>query len=230
LVATPLIERYRLLAGEAAAGAFMEYVRALVEERRSAPGDDLLSALIAAEDAGDRLAEEELVATVVFLFSAGHQTTRDLIANGLLGLLRHPDQWTRLLDDQSLVPAAVEECLRYDPPVTMFPRRALEDTTIGGIAIAAGEQVYVSISAANRDPARFLDPDRFDLSREDNEHVAFGGGIHYCLGAALARAEAQIVLGTLLRRYPHLELADPTIEWRDTLTFRGPATLYVAPV
>jgi cytochrome P450 len=111
----------------------------------------------------------------------------------------------------------------------MFPRRALEDTAIGGTAIAAGEQVYVSISGANRDPARFPDPDRFDLSRPDNEHVAFGGGIHYCLGAALARAEAQIILSTLVRRYPRLELAGPSIEWRDTLAFRGPVALNVAP-
>jgi pimeloyl-[acyl-carrier protein] synthase len=224
----PLIDPDRLVAGEVAAGQFMEYVRALVRERRGAPGDDLLSALIAAEEAGDRLAEDELVATVVFLFSAGHQTTRDLVGNGLLALLNHPDQWERLLDDRSLVPAAVEECLRYDSPVTLFPRRALEDTALGGSAIGAGEQVYVSISGANRDPARFPDPDRFDLARGDNEHVAFGGGIHYCLGAALARTEAQIILGTLLDRYPQLQLAENAIEWRDTLAFRGPVALHVS--
>jgi cytochrome P450 len=224
----PLIDADRLVAGEAAAGQFMNYVRALVGERRGAPGDDLLSALIAAEETGDRLAEDELVATVVFLFSAGHQTTRDLVGNGLLALLHHPDQWERLIDDRSLVPAAVEECLRFDSPVTMFPRRALEDTDIGGTAISAGEQVYVSISGANRDLARFPNPDRFDLTRGDNEHVAFGGGIHYCLGAALARAEAQILFGTLLDRYPRLQLADNAIQWRETLAFRGPVALHIS--
>lgn len=125
-------------------------------------------------------------------------------------------------------PAAVEECLRYDPPVTMVLRRALEDTSVGGTPIAAGEQILASISAANRDPARFPDPDRFNLDRGDNEHLAFGGGIHYCLGASLARIEAQIILSTLLRRYPHLALTEDTIEWRDTQAFRGPVALHVS--
>ena len=224
----PVIAPERLSVAEAAAAAFMDYVRALVRERRGTPGDDLLSALIAAEESGDHLTEDELVATVVFLFSAGHQTTRDLVGNGLLALLRHPQQWQRLGANPSLLPAAVEESLRYDPPVTMTSRRALEQTTIGEIAIAADDRVVVSLSAANRDPARFPDPDRFDLERPNNEPLAFGGGIHDCLGAGLARIEAQIIFGTLLRRYPRLQLAEENIQWRDTFLFRGPVALHVS--
>jgi cytochrome P450 len=206
----------------------MGYVKALAKERRTALGGDLLSALIGAEENGERLTEEELAATVVFLFSAGHSTTRDLVSSGLLALLRYPDQWQRLIRDPSLVPAAIEECLRYDSPIAMLPRRALEETTIGGVRIAAGEQLFVSISAANRDPARFADPDHFEVGRPDNEHLAFGGGIHYCLGAALARTEAQIIFHTLLRRYPDLELAQDEIQWRETISFRGPLALRVS--
>jgi hypothetical protein len=224
---TPFLTPDRLAAGERAAGEFMGYIADLVQERRGTLGDDLLSALITAEESGDRLAEDELVANVLFLFSAGHQTTRDLVGNGLLALLRHPEQWRRLAGDPSLIPAAVEECLRYDSPVTLTLRTAREDTVVGGTPIAAGEGLFVSIGAANRDPARFPDPDRFDLDRHDNEHLAFGGGIHYCLGAALARAEAQIIFGTLLRRYPHLELAEDVIRWRETPAFRGPVALQV---
>jgi hypothetical protein len=224
----PVIHPDRLAAGEKACDEFMGYVKALAKERRTALGGDLLSALIGAEENGERLTEEELAATVVFLFSAGHSTTRDLVSSGLLALLRYPDQWQRLIRDPSLVPAAIEECLRYDSPIAMLPRRALEETTIGGVRIAAGEQLFVSISAANRDPARFADPDHFEVGRPDNEHLAFGGGIHYCLGAALARTEAQIIFHTLLRRYPDLELAQDEIQWRETISFRGPLALRVS--
>jgi len=224
----PIIAPDRLATGEAAAGAFMAYVRDLIAERREALGDDLLSALITAEADGDRLTEDELVAMIVFLFSAGHQTTRDLVGNGLLALLQHRDQWQRLLAQPALLPAAIEECLRYDPSVTMFFRRALQDTHIGDTPIPAGDRIFVSISAANRDPARFDDPDRFDLDRRDNEHLTFGGGIHYCLGAALARVEAHIIFATLLRRCPGIELTEDVIQWRDTPAFRGPIALRVA--
>ena len=206
----------------------MSYIRDLIAHRRAAPAGDLLSALIAAEEHGDRLSIDELIANVVFLFSAGHQTTRDLVGNGLLGLLRHPDQKDRVAGDPSRLPALVEECLRYDPSVTATTRMAREDTTIAGTPIAAGDQLLLSISGANRDPARFPDPDRFDVDRPSNEPLSFGGGIHYCLGAALARTEAQIVFGTLLRRYPKLELAEHTVHWRETWIFRGPVRLQVS--
>ncbi len=228
LLLGPAVSPERLAIGEAAAARFMAYVRDLVRARRGRLGDDMLSALISAEDEGARLAQEELVATVVFLFSAGHQTTRDLIGNGLLGLLRHPDQWRHLTADSSLLPTAVEECFRYDSPVTFITRRALADSTIRGKEIPAGDLLWVSISAANRDPLRFVHPDRFDLDRADNDHLAFGGGIHYCLGAALARVEAQLAFGALLRRHPHLELVDGAVEWRETIAFRGPVALRVS--
>jgi cytochrome P450 len=206
----------------------MAYVRDLIEQRRAGLADDLLSALIAAEEHGDRLSLDELIANVVFLFSAGHQTTRDLVGNGLLALLQHPDQKRLVAADPSRLPALVEECLRYDPSVTATTRRARADTTIAGTPIAAGEQLILSIGGANRDPARFPDPDRFDIDRPKNEPLSFGGGIHYCLGAALARAEAQVVFGTLLRRYPALELAEQAVQWRETWIFRGPVSLRVA--
>jgi len=224
----PGVPPHRLAAGEAAAAEFMAYVRDLIEHRRATPTDDLLNALILAEEHGDRLSIDELIANVVFLFSAGHQTTRDLVGNGLLALLRHPDLKRRVAGDPSRLPALVEECLRYDPSVTATPRRAQENTTIAGTLIAAGDRLILSISGANRDPARFPDPDRFDIDRPSNEPLAFGGGIHYCLGAALARTEAQIVFGTLLRRYPDLELAEQTVRWRETWIFRGPLSLQVS--
>ncbi len=219
---------HRLTAGEVAAAEFMAYIRDLIEHRRATPTDDLLNALIVAEEHGDRLSTDELIANVVFLFSAGHQTTRDLVGNGLLALLRCPDVKRRVAGDPSLLPALVEECLRFDPSVTATLRRAREDTTIAATPIAAGDRVILSLSGANRDPARFPDPDRFDIDRPNNEPLAFGGGIHYCLGAALARTEAQIVFGTLLRRYPKLELEEQTVQWRETWIFRGPVALQVS--
>jgi cytochrome P450 len=146
-----------------AAGEFMEYIRALVVKRRSAPSDDLLCALIAAEEGGGRLSEDELVATVLFLFTAGHQTTRDLTGNGLVALFQHPEQLRRLRADLALIPDAVEECLRYDPPVMRVPAKCLEETSLGNRTFAAGDEIYAALSAANRDPARFPEPDRFDI-------------------------------------------------------------------
>jgi hypothetical protein len=224
----PPVPPDRLHTGEAAAADFMTYVRALIEERRARPEEDLLSALLTAEEHGDRLTIDELIANVVFLFSAGHQTTRDLVGNGLLALLRQADQKSRVAADPSSLPALVEECLRYDPSVTATPRRAREDTVIAGVRIAAGDRLILSISGANRDPARFPDPDRFDVDRPNNEPLTFGGGIHYCLGASLARTEAQIIFGALLRRFPTLQLAEEPVRWRETWIFRGPVALHVS--
>ena len=214
-------------AANKAAGEFMSHVRALVTRRRAMPGEDLLTALIAAEEDGQRLSEDELSATVVFMFSAGHSTTRDLVGSGLLAFMNNRDQWERLVSDPSIVSGAVEECLRYAPSITLFGRRALQDTVLAGTPISSGEAAFVSIAAANRDPRRFLDPERFDIGRADNEHVTFGGGIHYCLGAMLARAEAQIIFSTLARRYPKMELAQQETEWRGTISFRGPKAVRV---
>jgi len=200
---------------------FAEYFRPLVEDRRREPGNDLLSALIAAEEAGDRLSEEELFANAILLIGAGHETTTNLIGNGLLALLRNPPELERLKRSPELIEGAVEELLRYDSPVQMSGRKAKEDLKVGNEKIAAGERVLVLIGAANRDPDRFADPDRVDVARSDNEHLTFGGGVHYCLGASLARAEGQIAIGTLLRRLDALELACEAPEWRETITLRG---------
>jgi cytochrome P450 len=200
----------------------------LIPERRKDPRPDLLSALIAAEEAGDRLSEGELLATCNLLFVAGHETTVNLIGNGLLALLRHPDQLEMLRKDPSLIEGGVEELLRYDGPVQRTGRIAHTEVEIGGKEIARGEIVVALIGAANRDPAQFPDPDRLDITRGATHHIAFGWGIHFCLGAPLARVEAQIAIDTLLRRLPGLALATSTPEWRDTSVLRGLKALPVA--
>jgi hypothetical protein len=206
--------------GRVARQALGDYFRRLLPERRQHPRDDLLSLLITAEEQGDTLTEGELLATCILLFIAGHETTVNLIGNGLLALLHHPDQLRRLAGDPALVPTAVEELLRYDSPVQRTARITNADVEIGGHPIGKGSMVVAAIGAANRDPAQFADPDRLDITRRDNRHVAFGFGIHFCLGAPLARVEGQIALGTLLRRMPALAMAGSP-EWRESSTLRG---------
>ncbi|HEY7539306.1 MAG TPA: cytochrome P450 [Methylomirabilota bacterium] len=205
----------------AARHAISDYFRELIGQRRAAPRGDLLSALIAAEEAGDKLNEEELLATCILILIAGHETTVNLIGNGVLALLRHPAELSRLRATPGLVTTAVEELLRYDGPVQRTARVASDDATIGGHTIHKGEMVMPFIGAADRDPAQFSEPDRLDLSRADNRHIAFGWGIHFCLGAPLARVEGQIAIETLVRRLPRLELVTETIEYRQSLTLRG---------
>jgi len=204
-------------------------IEELVEERRRTPGDDLLTALLQAEEEGQRLTREELVANVIFLFSAGHQTTRDTFAMGLLALLRHPDQYATLVADPSLAAVATEECLRYDAPVSLALQQALVDVELAGEAISAGDMVMLVLPAANRDPRRFEEPDRFWIERPDNHHLAFSGGPHLCLGAPLARLEVSVLLEAVARRFPHLELASEELTWRDSSVFRGPVALWVRP-
>lgn len=200
---------------------FVQYFNELIEQRRRAPGDDLLSALIAVEADGDRLTHEELVITGLFLLIAGHETTVNLIGNGMLALLRHPDQLARLRDDPSLDRNAVEELLRYDSPVQLTQRVTLDELRIGDVTIPARQQVIPLLGAANRDPATFAEPDRLDLGRANaRQHVAFGGGAHFCLGAPLARLEGEIALSSLVRRFATLEL-DGTPVRRPTFTLRG---------
>ncbi len=201
--------------------ALADYFRGLIAERRAAPRDDMLSALIAAEEAGDKLNEEELLATCILLLVAGHETTVNLIGNGTLALLRHPDQLRTLRENPGLIGTAVEELLRFDGPVQRTARIPSEDITIGGQTIGKGEMVMPFLGAADRDPAQFPDPDRLDITRADNRHIAFGMGIHFCLGAPLARMEGQIAINTLLARLPKLSLATDRPQFRQSLTLRG---------
>ena len=211
-----------------AAFAFAMYLMPLFEERRRQPRDDLISGLVAAEVEGERLGPDELLTTCVLLLTAGHETTMNLIGNGLLALLRNPDQLAALRDDPGLGRSAVDELLRYDSPVQLTARTALADTDVGGRTVGKGEQVVALLGAANHDPAVFDDPDRLDLTRPDaNRHLSFGAGHHFCLGAALARLEAEIAL-TALVRLPGLELATDDVEWRDSQTLRGLQALPVA--
>jgi cytochrome P450 len=205
----------------------LDYFRDVIAERRQTPRDDLLSRLIAAEEQGDRLTEGELLITCNLLFVAGHETTVNLIGNGVLTLLNHPEELARLRADPTLLPGAVEELLRYDSPVQRTGRMTNTDVELHGRKIAKGSLVVTAIGAANRDPAHFPDPDRLDITRRDNRHIAFGFGIHFCLGAPLARLEGQIAIGTLLRRMPELRLATSTPEWRESSTLRGLKTLPV---
>lgn len=199
---------------------FTDYLRELVVERRRAPGDDLLSALVTVHDDGDALTENELLATCTLLLIAGHETTVNLISNGTLALLRHPEQLARLRSDPDLTDNAVEELLRYDSPVQLTVRYALKDAEVAGVAVPAGTTLLLLIGAANRDPAAFGRPEQLDIGRTPPRHLAFGQGIHFCLGAPLARLETQIALRTLLARAPQMRLAGEP-EWKDHITLRG---------
>lgn len=203
------------------------YFADLVADRRAHPRDDLLTKLIEAEDKGDQLTEHELISTVILLFAAGFETTTHLVGNGLLALLRHPDELARLRADRSLIRTGVEELLRYDSPVQIAARSTYEELAVGGRTIPAGRLVLAMLGAANRDPARFTDPDRLDVGREEGAPMSFGGGIHFCLGAALARLEGQIVLDRVLDRFATLELVGGPPTVRDSLTLRGLVDLRV---
>jgi cytochrome P450 len=203
--------------GVAAGKALREYFEALIAERRRNLGDDILSDLIRAEEAGDRLSPTELLSQSVGLLIAGFETTIGLIGNGVLALQRHPQQYALLRARPELITSAVEECLRYDGPIALTPRFLHEDAEFGGKRIPKDTQVWAMLFSANRDPARFPDPDRFDITREDNAHLAFGGAAHFCLGAHLARMEAQVAIGAVVRRLDRLELATSELEWGRSL-------------
>jgi cytochrome P450 len=208
-------------------GNFALYFLGLIEKRRQSPQDDLVSAMLAAEEQQDRLANDELLALCVLVFIAGHETTQNLIGNGLLALLRNPDQLQKLADDPLLAKSAVEELLRYDSPVQLTARTATTDVEVGGETIRSGEMAVVLLGAGNHDPAVFEDPDDLDITREKTSVLSFGAGAHFCLGAGLARLEGQIVFNELLRRFPKLELATDEPKWRDTITLRGLRSLPV---
>jgi len=207
----------RLVAGNRAVEEFKAYLRRLIAERRRRPGTDpgeILSALLAAEDAGDRLTEVELLHQCIFLLNAGHETTTNLIANAVAMLLEHPAEWGRLRAAPALLTSAVEEFLRYQSPNQLGNRRVVADATIGGVAMPAGTLVTLGIGAANRDPAQFPDPDRLDLGRTPNRHLAFITGIHACAGMWLARMEGRVAIGRLVARFDRLRAAAPPVRAR----------------
>jgi cytochrome P450 len=219
------IDEATAMAGIAAIMQFVGYFNELFEERRARPGDDLVSRLLAVEEQGDRLTHGELLSTVLLLFVAGHETTTNLIGNGTVALMRHRDQWDRLVEDpQGRAAAAVEEVLRWDGPVHVTARTATQDMVVGegdeAVTVAAGQGMLCALAAANRDPARFPDPDRLDIGRADVQHLTFSQGAHYCLGAALARVEGQETFAALARRFPGLELAAEP-EHREHFVLRG---------
>lgn len=204
-----------------AADEFAELLARLASERRAHPGDDLLSHLAAVEAEGERLTERELVATAVLLLNAGHEASVNGFGNGLVALLRHPSQRAAFVaDPQGLTPTAIEEMLRFDSPLHLFERTAKEDVEVAGVRLQAGDKIAALLGSANRDPAAFTDADVFDIGRDPNPHIAFGAGIHFCLGAPLARLELSISLPRLFERFPGLDLAgEPTR--RDTFVLRG---------
>ncbi len=205
---------------------FIAYLRKLVDDRRRDPGDDLLSSLIAARDEQDRLTDLELLATVSLVLGAGFETTMNLIGNAMITLFMHPDELARLRADPSLIASTVEEVLRYEPPVLVTARTSLDDVTVGATNVHKGQQGILMLAVANRDDEVFEDAGRFDITRSPNPHLTFGGGHHFCPGAALARLEGQIALGSLIQRFPNLRLREEP-EWRQTMTLHGLKELWV---
>jgi cytochrome P450 len=218
----PLVDPDTIRAIADASDLMFDHVGELIAGKRKEPGEDLLSALIAAEEHGDVLSDDELIEQVVLLYIAGHETTVNLIGNGVLALLHNRDELGRLQSDTSLMPNAVEEMLRFDSPVQMTRRITLTDVEIGGKTIEKGSFCALVLASANRDPERFGESsERLDVSREEaHQHLSFGGGAHYCLGAALARLEGEVAVGTLIRRFPSLDLAGDLV-WNGRLNLRG---------
>ena len=215
---------------EAAMQALDEYLRPIISERRAAPRDDIISALAQAEEEGDTLTEREVLVMLRLLLVAGNETTTNLIGNGVLALLRHPDQLAALRGDAALVPSAVEELLRFDSPVQVDLRSALDDCDVNGFRVRRGDNVVTLLGAANRDPDRFPAPDRLDVRRAEQNHLAFGRGIHHCLGAPLARLEGRVVLEALLERFRSIRLLDDRPAFRNSVVLRGLHSLPVAAV
>lgn len=230
-LAAPILPPEMLEQARAAGEALGDYFGALITERRADPRDDLLSALISAEEEGDKLSLEELKSQAMGLLIAGFETTIGLIGNGVRALIRHPDQLEKLRAQPDLIGKAVQECLRYDGPIVLTVRMLHEDAEFGGKTIPKNTMVWAMLAAANRDPEQFTNPDRFDIERDASDHVAFGGGMHFCLGHRLAEMEARAAIGGLVRRFRDLRLRSETVEWGESL-FRVPGNLPVtfAPI
>jgi cytochrome P450 len=224
----PVCSDAQVKAAEAAMPEWDAYIRELLAERRRHPGEALLDAMLAVEEDGTRLTEDEVAANATFLFLAGHETTTNLIGNGLHALLRHPDQLARLHAEPGLVENAIEELLRFDSPVQAAPRVALETTEIEGVTIEREVPILAALACANRDPRRFDRPDELDVTRADPKPLSFGGGPHYCVGAALARLESKHAFEQLVTRTRRIELAAERVTWRPSFSLRGLAALPVA--
>jgi unspecific monooxygenase len=223
--ATPDAER---AAADRAAGEFVDYVRDLIGRRRVVPRDDLVSELVGVADAGDRLTEDEIICTVIVLLNAGHEATVNTVGNGMKAMLGHPDQWARVLAGEVEPLTAVEEMLRFDPPLQLFERWVLDDgVEYGGRTFRVGERIGMMFGSANRDPARFPAADAFDVGRGDATHIGFGGGVHFCIGAPLARLELEVTVGQLRERAPGLQVVEEP-QYQPYFVIRGLQALRVA--
>jgi cytochrome P450 len=200
---------------------FTDYFRSLITERKKRPKEDLISDLLVVRDRGELIGEDEVLYICMALCTGGERNTVNLIGNGILALLRHPDQMEKLKQEPGILPSAVEELMRYDSSAQMIARVATEGVKIGDQTIRAGEHVYLCLGAANRDPAQFRDPDKLDITRSDNHHLALGGGIHYCIGATQTRGQVQIAIKTLVQQLPNLKLHTDKLEWRENFAVRG---------
>jgi cytochrome P450 len=217
----------RMRKGEDAMGRLADFLRPVIRDRRAEPRDDLLSGMVRAEERGDFLSEDELIANAILMVFAGHETTMNLLANGIVAFSRFPGQWARLRSDPSLAATATEEILRYDGPIRAMARWAREPVRIGGRDIAAGDRLLLVQYAANHDPARFTDPDRVDITRWPNRHTTFGQGIHTCLGAPLARLEAQEAFSALAEAFPRFDISEDTLAYVPNIVSRSLRSLHV---
>ena len=226
LIVEPILTPAQVEAVRRATEELFGYFETIVEARQREPREDIVSALLAAEEEGDKLTREELLSTMLLILVAGNETTRNLIGNGMLALLRHPDQLRRLRTEPCLLEPAVDELLRYDSPVQLDGRVVREDLEMGGKRLRAGQKVIALLGAANRDPAAFENPEALDIGREEKSHLSFGRGIHYCLGASLALLEARVAFRGLLDRFPSIRLADEP-RYRDGIVLRGVESLWI---
>lgn len=226
LTIEPSLREDQIRRVERASEELYEYFEEIIEERRLEPQDDMITALLNAEDEGDKLTHEELLGTLILLLVAGNETTRNLIGNGMRALLKHPDQLQKLRDNSDLLDSAINELLRYDSPVQLDGRLVHSDVEVAGRRIRAGQRILCAIGAANRDPSAFTEPNRLDIERSDRSHIAFGRGIHHCLGAPLAMLEARAAFSALLDRFSHIELVSEPV-YRKQVVLRGVEDLWV---
>ena len=226
LSVNPLLDGEQIERVQQATEELFEYFEGIIEQRRHAPRNDMISALLAAEEEGDRLTHEELLSTLMLLLVAGNETTRNLIGNGMLALLKNPAQLQKLRDHPELLDSAINELLRYDSPVQIDSRNAIDDVEIGGKRIAAGQRILAIVGAANRDPQIFANPDKLDIGRNEVSHLSFGRGIHYCLGSPLAILEGRIAFTSLLARFPSMRLASEPV-FKEQIVLRGVEELWV---